>query len=59
MKISGSAQLWAIKHMSTDFLAGTWFFLWGNILLTFICLVLMFIAMGNENSEQIFIWSAG
>lgn len=57
--MSGSAQMWAIKHMATDFLAGTWIFLWGNVLLTVICLVIMFIGMENENNEQIVIWASG
>lgn len=58
LRING-AQMWAVKHLANDWLAGCWFFLWANGLLTFGSVIMLFIALGVNNPSQIFIWMSG
>ena len=51
--------MWVVKHLANDWLAGTWFFLWANIVLTLGTFVLALMAIAVNNSEQIFIWVSG
>eukprot|EP01038_Epipyxis_sp_PR26KG_P006951 gene6951-9506_t len=53
------AQMWIVKHLANDWLAGTWFFLWANGLLTFISFIMLFIALGLSNAKQVFVWMSG
>lgn len=55
----GGARIWVVKHLATDWLAGTWFFLWANVLFTVGSLILMFAAFAIGTAEQIFIWTSG
>lgn len=58
LRING-AQMWAVKHLANDWLAGTWFFLWANALLTLGSFIMLLIALGLNNSGQVFIWLSG
>jgi hypothetical protein len=51
--------MWVVKHLANDWLAGTWFFLWANIALTFGAFLLLLIALGLGSPQQIFIWLSG
>lgn len=52
-------RLWVVKHLANDWMAGSWFFLWANALLTFASFVIMLIAFAVGDSQQIFIWVSG
>jgi hypothetical protein len=52
-------QLWIVKHLANDWLAGTWFFLWANAIVAFASMVILFISFGLGDSSQIFIWLSG
>lgn len=52
-------QVWIIKHLANDWMAGTWFFLWANVLLTIGSFLLLLVALGVGNDAQIFVWFSG
>lgn len=52
-------QLWIVKHLANDWLAGTWFFLWANAIVAFASMIILFISFGLGDSSQIFIWLSG
>lgn len=58
MKIFGP-HMWVVKHLANDWLAGTWIFLVGNVILAFGTFILMLIAIGIGNEAQIFIYTGG
>ncbi|RYG60910.1 hypothetical protein EON64_18960, partial [archaeon] len=58
LRING-AQMWAVKHLANDWLAGTWFFLWANALLTFGSFIMLLVAIGVQSPFQIFVWLSG
>lgn len=49
---------WIQKHLATDWLAGTWFFFWANVLLTVGSFLLLVAAMMAQDSKQIFLGSS-
>lgn len=53
------AQMWVVKHLVNDWLAGMWIFFWGNALLVFVSFILLLIALGLQSDRDIFIWSSG
>ena len=51
--------MWVVKHLANDWLAGTWFFLWINIIMTFGSGILLIMALAVNSAQQIFIWLSG
>jgi hypothetical protein len=47
-------RIWVVTHLATDWLAGTWFFLWANLLFTIGAFALLGDALLFGTSEQIF-----
>lgn len=45
-----------VKHLANDWLAGTWFFFWANLMVTIGSFFFLFGAVATGNEEQIFIW---
>lgn len=52
-------QLWIVKHLANDWLAGTWFFLWANAIAAFASIIILFISFALGDAAQIFIWLSG
>ena len=53
-------RMWVVKHLANDWLAGTWFLLWANVLVTVISFLFFVVACGpNGTPEAIFIWLSG
>ena len=53
-------KIWIVKHLANDILAGAWFALWANGLLTIGSFFLLLLALGTgAGGEQIFIWASG
>lgn len=52
-------QLWIVKHLANDWLAGTWFFLWANAIAAFVSVIILFISFALGDAAQIFIWLSG
>jgi len=50
------ARIWVVKHLQNDWLAGTWFLLWANVLFTVFSFLLLFTAVASGDPEQIFLW---
>jgi hypothetical protein len=50
------AQMWIVKHLANDWLAGTWFFFWANAIFTFGAFILLFSSLVRGNAEEIFVW---
>jgi hypothetical protein len=46
---------WIRKHLANDWLAGTWFFLWANVLLTVGSFFLLGIALVNHDPKSTFL----
>ena len=53
------ARMVFVKHLANDWLSATWFFFWANAIMTFGSLLLLLVAIGIGNAEQIFIWLSG
>ena len=49
---------WIRTHLANDWLAGTWFFLYANILLTVGSFGMLFIAAAAGNPKEIFLYSS-
>lgn len=52
-------QIWMLKHLANDWLAGTWFFLWANGIATLGSGILLIAALAVADAAQIFIWLSG
>jgi hypothetical protein len=52
-------QLWVVKHLANDWLAGTWFFLWANAIMAFGSTVLFIATLVLQDKAQVFIWFSG
>ena len=50
------AQMWVVKHLANDWLAGTWFFFWANLVFTIGAMGLLIDACSRGNPKEIFIW---
>lgn len=50
------AQMWVVKHLANDWLAGTWFFFWANFIFTVGTFALLLDAVSKGNPKDIFIW---
>jgi hypothetical protein len=50
------ARMWMVQHLANDWLAGTWFFLWANLLFTVGSFLFLFTACYTDNAKQIFVW---
>jgi hypothetical protein len=53
------SEQWLDKHFANDWLAGTWFIYWGTLLAFFVCLVLLVVAIAEEDGLAIFIMATG
>jgi hypothetical protein len=58
IRLFGS-RIWMIKHLATDWLAGTWFIYWANVLVTFVSVLAFIVACAAGKGEAIFIWLSG
>ena len=47
-------RIWVVTHLATDWLAGTWFFLWANLLFTIGAFAMLGDSLLYGTSEQIF-----
>jgi len=51
------AQMWIVKHLANDWLAGTWFFLWASGAATLGCFYILVLALAaGAGQEQLFVW---
>eukprot|EP01031_Cornospumella_fuschlensis_P025364 gene25364-30626_t len=53
------SSVWLDKHFINDWLAGTWFILWGTLLAFFVCLILLMVALAERDVLSIFIMLTG
>lgn len=49
---------WIQKHLSNDWLAGTWIFFYGTLLLCIGSTAMLFIAVNDQNDLEIFDWAS-
>lgn len=45
-----------VRHLANDWLAGTWFFLYANAVVTFFSFLLLFNACATGTAESVFMW---
>lgn len=48
--------MWVVKHLANDWLAGTWFFFWANLIFTVGAFFLLIDATVKGNPKEIFVW---
>jgi hypothetical protein len=48
-----------VKHLATDWLAGTWFLYWANVFVTVVSILFFIVACAVGAPEPIFIWLSG
>ena len=53
------AQMWIVKHLSNDWIAGTWIIYLANVLLTVASFLLFLIAWGVNNAAGMYTWGTG
>lgn len=53
-------QIWIVKHLANDWLAGTWFFYYISLIMTVGSFFALIIALAvSSGPQQIFVWSTG
>ena len=53
------SRRWLNKHLSNDWLAGTWFIFWATLFACFACFVLFIAAIAESKGLLIFVWGTG
>lgn len=57
VSICGEAT-WIHRHLATDWLAATWFFLYATLLWSVASIVLLWVDCMQRNGEEVFVWTS-